>query len=150
MPVKILTPDDITSGKATDSFLGQITLNDVNTMKGDFNTWIKGALPNSGPIKAKVGWYITKAQLDGLFNLDQDAVLLEITCAIQLEQNCICDNESMKGDITVILETKKDRDEQTSEGQFVLIPCYNDFPGAPAGQAAAPANCCPSSKPPGA
>lgn len=157
MPVKILTPDEINAGKATNSLTGQITPDDLSAMKYAFATWIKGTLPplpNGSPIIARLGWFITKEQLDGLFNLyatqkGEQAVLLEMTCAVHLAQPSICGEQSVQNQLTVVLEAKKDRTEQASTVQFVLIPGYDDFPGTPDDQKEAlQAACCPSSKPP--
>jgi hypothetical protein len=157
MPVKILTSDEINSGKSTESLTGQIAPADISAMKSTFNTWVQGTLPplpNGSPIIAKLGWFITKEQLDALFNLyatekGEQAALLEITCAVHLNENSICDGESMENDLTIILEAKKDRTAEAST--FVLIPGYDDFPGTPDDQKGAQqAACCPSSKPPGA
>lgn len=152
MPVKIVTT-------ATNSLTGEITSSDLEKMKTDFIDDVDLVPANDrAVIIKKFAWYVTREEIEALFELsktvengeEKEVDLLEINFAVHLNQPRICDQTPLTDEFTVVLQCKNtDKEPSNPEAEFVLIPGYDNFPG---GDDAAPGsfknkNCCPSSRP---
>lgn len=148
MPVKIVST-------ATLSKEGMINENDLKIMLEQFEKESE-VVPSSnrGPITKKLGWYVTRKEVEALFasNLDSDgnqAVLLEINFAINNDSiTDVCDN-SIANQLTVILRAKTNEKRPLNESEeFVLIPGFDNFPiDGSKMKSLFGTGCCPSSRP---
>lgn len=153
MPVKIVN-------STTNSLTGQITLSDLEKMKTDFIDEVN-LVPVNGrtAIKKKFTWYVTREEIEALFELnktveegeEKEVDLLEINFAVHLNQPRICNPQTFLTDgLTVVMQCKTaQKDPSNPDAEFVLIPGYDNFPGGDdTGTESVPSKgCCPSSNP---
>ncbi len=144
MPVKIIATG--TTSRAT----GEITADDLQTLKSDFNTKVSlTTLPDRGTVIKKVGFIFSKEQLIELFESVPETVnLVRINIGVQLPGTTdICGNDESNSLAAVIemVASTPNSPVKVPVGDLVLINGYHDFGKAfPMGEPP----CCPSSEPP--